>query len=57
MGKELTSAIMILIHTATQTPVGADLSRTPPIHRPSFPRDHTPFTNTHWSSTLQEGNP
>jgi hypothetical protein len=27
--------LIMLIHTITQTPAGADLSRTPPIYRPS----------------------
>src|SRR6266699_4675907 len=46
MGTASTSAIMMLIHTITQAPVGADLSRTPPIYRPS-----------QMSSTPLEGKP
>src|SRR5438876_6179400 len=42
MGLAFTSAIMMLIHTLHGTPVGADLSRPPPIHRPSQ-RSSTPL--------------
>jgi hypothetical protein len=50
------TALVISIVMLTQTAVGADLSRTPPIYRPSSSHHNTSSIRPHPTSSPPEGN-
>jgi hypothetical protein len=54
-GENMDTALVVAATMLTHTAVGADLSGTPPIHRPPFSHPNTSFLHTSLSSTPEEG--